>query len=78
MFGYSILFLLMFRDLIPKEFYIEWNTLYSDIRTSINENKTNINEILNNEFYKTKMSEIVVSFGTMQYIISNFKAEKMS
>ena len=24
------------------------------------------------------MSEIVLSFGTMQYIISNFKAEKMN
>lgn len=58
--SYSILFFLMFKELLPQELHIDYPTLYELINEHTKEKGFNLNEIQNNEYYKEKMGEILV------------------
>lgn len=58
--SYSILFFLMFKDLLPEELRIDYKELYLIIDEHVSEKGFNINEISNYEYYKEKMGDILV------------------
>ena len=58
--SYSILFFLMFKELLPQELHIDYPALYELINEHTKEKGFNLNEIQNNEYYKEKMGEILV------------------